>query len=188
MDRKQRSKVQKLYLIESLPTTTADSKQYVVMGSTGNVYTVTIEPSPKCTCPDYKQRKNRCKHIYFILFRLFKLDDNKADKSKFNKDELLLMFLNTPPITENLIIDYNKKEKYEKLKSGKTSVANRATDDDCPICMEELENGSELVFCKYSCGNAVHKICFDMWSIKKSTCVYCRANWYQEESEYININ
>lgn len=65
--RKQRGSTQPLYLIETLDSTEMYEKSYSVMGSTGNVYTVTIKHTPECTCPDYTTRGNRCKHIFFIL-------------------------------------------------------------------------------------------------------------------------
>lgn len=47
----------------------------------------------------------------------------------------------------------------------------------CP--MHEKE---DLVYCKYSCGQSIHKECFDLWIKAKKTpeevqCVYCRSRW-----------
>ncbi|KAJ7574813.1 hypothetical protein C8J56DRAFT_901748, partial [Mycena floridula] len=38
------------------------SEEFKVLGSTGNVYTVTICQTPSCTCPD-AMKGNHCKHI-----------------------------------------------------------------------------------------------------------------------------
>lgn len=51
-----------------------------------------------------------------------------------------------------------------------------------------LQEGAEpLVWCKSSCGNNMHKVCFDQWAKSKRnqgqqvTCVYCRAVWALDE-------
>ena len=65
------------------------------------------------------------------------------------------------------------------------------TADLCPICLDDLENGTELDYCKYSCGKPIHTICFKMWAKKKSkTCVFCRENWEgvkKQDAGYINL-
>lgn len=61
----------------------------------------------------------------------------------------------------------------------------RAIEGDCPVCCEELEPAGEaLVFCG-SCGNNIHRLCFDKWAAQGRrqgggsgvTCVMCRAPW-----------
>lgn len=54
----------------------------------------------------------------------------------------------------------------------------------CWHCAMVLQEGPEqLVWCKSSCGNNVHKQCFDKWAAAKRaggqpiTCVFCRAPW-----------
>jgi hypothetical protein len=50
-----------------------------------------------------------------------------------------------------------------------------------PICYEELKQGEQIVYCTTSCGNNVHRECFNQWSAQKKrtneevTCVYCRC-------------
>lgn len=64
----------------------------------------------------------------------------------------------------------------------------RDLDGDCPICYEALASGDgkpgePVVFCK-TCGNNVHRDCFERWSQSKRstggkvTCIYCRADWF----------
>lgn len=63
----------------------------------------------------------------------------------------------------------------------------RDLDGDCPICYEAMAGGDgkprePVVFCK-TCGNNVHRDCFEKWSRSKRstggkvTCIYCRADW-----------
>tara|TARA_R110002050_G_scaffold147012_1_gene272613 strand:- start:1385 stop:2539 length:1155 start_codon:yes stop_codon:yes gene_type:complete len=53
-------------------------------------------------------------------------------------------------------------------------------DSECPICFEDLEeSGEELVWCRATCGNNMHKDCIDMWSKKAGPvdCPMCRSPW-----------
>jgi SWIM zinc finger len=49
--------------------------QFVVLGATRNVYTVTVGQAPSCTCPD-AAKGNLCKHILFVMLRVLKLRQN----------------------------------------------------------------------------------------------------------------
>lgn len=199
--RKLRGTTQNIFLIETIITGKVYEREYVVMGSTGNIYNVLIANTPSCTCPDHMTRGNRCKHIYFILLRVMKINEDDEDQDEYSNDELLNMFNNIPNITKNLIVDDHKKECYDKLKHNKQlnkkddkkEVKQRGTDDLCPICLDDLENGDELDYCKYSCGKAVHKICYGMWTKKKaSNCIFCQASWTavdkEKELQYLNLN
>ena len=64
----------------------------------------------------------------------------------------------------------------------------KETNDLCPICLDELENGDQLDYCKYSCGKSIHVVCFGMWC-KKNTpkCIYCKCNWNKQIGEYVNL-
>jgi hypothetical protein len=196
--RKERALYQKLYLIETIPSTQELEKEFVVMGSTGNVYTVKICSEPSCTCPDFLRRQRNCKHIFFILLKVMKIDE--VDQEYFEDDELREMFSNIPKITSNLIVDKTLRKLYKKQngdnsedeeeqekesKEEDSKVARKPIDDPCPICLEELkENEEDLDYCKYGCGKSIHSKCFFMWSkINKETCVFCRASWIKIDDE-----
>ena len=51
-----------MYLIDRQVVTPLEKEEFKVLGSTGNVYKVTVEQSPSCSCPD-SRKDNRCKHI-----------------------------------------------------------------------------------------------------------------------------
>lgn len=36
-----------------------------IVGTTGNIYRVTITLEPRCTCPD-NRKGNQCKHIVYV--------------------------------------------------------------------------------------------------------------------------
>lgn len=196
--RKQRGSTQSIFLIETIiPANETDlERKYVVMGSTGNIYDVTIKDEPECTCPDYLTRGNRCKHIYFILIRVMKALNE--DQDVYSKKDLQEMFENIPNIMKNIVIDDKLKTTYDKLKqtnklNGKQEPSNvdqRDTDDMCPICLDDLENGDELDYCKFSCGKPIHKVCYGMWTKKHpKNCVFCKASWLHKESNstYVNL-
>ena len=196
-----------LYLVESIPQNSNEEKKriYLIMGSTGNVYSVVITNKPTCTCPDFKQRKKRCKHIYFVLIRIMKVE-NPIIK-KFTNENLDEMFNNIPLITNNLIVDKSKRDKFHEItnniKSNNSKEINSKTDnkvkqrlndnDICPICLDNINNGKELDYCKYSCGLTLHKKCFQMWEKRnKGICVFCRADWYKNKKKnknnsYVNL-
>lgn len=191
-DRKNKAANQQLYLIELIPNENKSEKNFAVMGSTGNVYKVTIKDIPECTCPDYRLRSSRCKHIYFILMRVMKISN--ADDEIYDVKDLKHMFDNIPHITKNLICDQKIRENYKKLlkiddedeKSIEISPEPEVEDlhkfeDICPICLEDLQNGQELDCCRNSCGKYIHVICFSMWCKKNSpACVFCREEWHKK--------
>ena len=164
-----------IYLIEVEPPDEDDEdikRKFVIMGHSGHVYNVTITNHPHCTCPDFYLRRHRCKHIYFVLMRIMNTD-NYTDSS-YTDSELIDMFNNIPPIAQNLMykgsaIPNEGKEVEQRFEKG----------DICPICLDPLENGKDLDFCRYSCGKTIHSKCFSMWEKSRgSICVFCRAQWH----------
>src|SRR5439155_21178554 len=122
----------------------------------------------------------------------------KDDQDFYSDSELGQMFKNMPEITNNLIIDGEKKNEYEKfkkndteIKKNDTEIKKKNTDDLCPICLDDLENNTELDYCKFSCGKSIHKLCYSMWTKnKESICIFCKSNWYNKKIElkYLNLN
>lgn len=190
--RKSRGKTQKIFLV-SCHNNKEYERCYDVMGTTGNVYTVKIKNVPECTCPDHQTRNSRCKHIYFVLLRIMKLAD--AGENNYSNEELLEMFQNIPVITNNLMATVNAQIKYKDLKENdikkNITINQQPLDDSCPICLDDLTNGEEIDYCKFSCGKNVHTLCFQMWCRKQPnlSCIYCRSSWNIQKSsnEYINL-
>ena len=162
-----------IYLIESVPPDEDNpyEREYLIMGNSGNTYTVTISNDPSCTCPDYRTRGNRCKHIYFVLIRI--MNTYNYTEEIYSDDELEEMFSNIPQVAKNLMYQEEKPQEQKEVKQ------KFQKDDVCPICLDPLENGKELDYCKYSCGQTIHKKCFSMWEKSKGgICVFCRGKWY----------
>ncbi|KAK7449329.1 hypothetical protein VKT23_013470 [Stygiomarasmius scandens] len=66
------SQAQRIYLIHRRRTEGENREEFTVQGSTGNVYTVTIDEVPHCDCPDH-QKGNHCKHILFIFLKVLQV-------------------------------------------------------------------------------------------------------------------
>lgn len=160
--RANRAITQKIYLVDTQIITDI-SRKFIVLGSTGNEYLVTICANHTCTCPDYNTRFINCKHIYFIILRVLKIEADQKDKN-FNSEELVSIF----KLFDCQTVDASLKRHKVQLK----------TDDVCPICLDELDNTEQIDYCTYNCGKAVHSNCFKMWTKNKGKkCVYCYTAW-----------
>jgi hypothetical protein len=75
-ERSLRAAPQRLYLVRRDPlapdsySPSACKCNFVVLGSTGNVYTVTLQDVPQCTCPDFARKQDLCKHILFVFLKV----------------------------------------------------------------------------------------------------------------------
>lgn len=181
-----RALTQRLYLIKNT-VINKNQHNFIVMGSTGNAYTVSIKQVPTCSCPDNKIRHQSCKHIYFVLMRVLK--HTNINNKKFTDDDLEKLFNNLDISKEVTVDDSIVKEYDEKLQeSNNETTKPKDKDDVCPICFDELDDGGDLDYCKYSCGKYVHVECFKMWTSKNAaTCVFCRHVWNKIDGEYINL-
>ncbi|SMR61858.1 unnamed protein product [Zymoseptoria tritici ST99CH_1A5] len=148
-----------------------------IAGTTGNVYTVTIDKLPSCTCP-HARKGNQCKHIVYALARVLRARQDLQYQLAFLSAELCDIFDNAPPLPSA---------------TGKdtTKDGNRKPLEDCPICCEDFEEaekeGETVVWCKAACGNNIHKACFNQWAATKRggsvTCPFCRTPWATSEED-----
>ena len=189
ISRVNRGITQKMFLLDR-----TGKREYAVMGSTGRVYHIQIENTITCTCPDYTTRYRRCKHIYFILGKVLKVDnleqktftrtdldrlDNVIRKRELNNEEQ--KWLNNYH-THNSNQSNTESKEVPQKPLDKTSV--------CAICLEDMTKDQDLVYCKNTCGNSVHSDCFKQYIKykKKEICVYCRTSWsISLENDYLNI-
>ena len=114
--RKRRCSNQKMLLIERSPKIKNFQREFIIMGSTGNIYNITIKDTPMCTCPDYVKRGNRCKHIYFVLVKIMRVSEINQEKDEYTKKDLVKMFNNIPKITKNLLASKDHINLYERKK------------------------------------------------------------------------
>lgn len=182
--RKQRGLTQNLYLINfDIQNNNLNDKKFTVLGSTGNIYTVNIKKVPTCTCPDYSTRHRRCKHIYFILLRVMLIDPDLVDIKEYTNNQLNQMFTNMQQVAKFLYVPEELQKEYNingMLNAANNILVPMRTDEDlCPICLDDINNGEDIDYCKYACGNPVHRQCFMMWvkNSKNPTCILCRTKW-----------
>ncbi|QKX56368.1 uncharacterized protein TRUGW13939_03469 [Talaromyces rugulosus] len=180
LEKLDRARTQKMFVLRRTRGGTADVPEESVdmVGTTGNLYTVTISSKPSCSCPDAK-KGNQCKHVVYVLVNVLKAREDLQYQLAFLSSELQEIFENAPPI-----------------KPAGTGSAD--TDDpgnrkpiegDCPICFMEFDAQNEqIVWCKAACGNNIHKTCFSQWAAtsgkRKVQCVYCRSEWLTEAGDF----
>ncbi|MCJ1485952.1 hypothetical protein MMC06_006128 [Schaereria dolodes] len=145
-------------------------------GSTGNIYSITINQLPTCTCPD-NQKGNQCKHIIYILHNVLKAPEHLQYQLAFVSAELREIFSLAPALASS----------QASSSADSESPSNRkAISGDCPICFIGFKpDTEEILWCKAACGNNIHKGCFEQWATsqkgKEVRCVYCRTPWQGDE-------
>jgi hypothetical protein len=147
----------------------------LLAGSKGNVYTVTISHLTSCTCPvtiySKTGEEKQCKHVLYVLHHVLKVPEHLRYQAAFLTSELKEIFAHAPlPSTVSAQGDAD---------AGK----RRPIEGDCPICFTDLGgDDASVVWCRSSCGNNIHKVCFEAWERSKppgqTTCPFCRASWH----------
>ena len=166
-----------MFIIDRRREGSENIEKFELAGTTGNIYTVTIDKLPTCTCPDNSRKRMQCKHIIYVLVRVLKAPPNLQYQAAFLSSELEEIFANAPV------------SKRAKVDSGEEqSGLRKPIEGDCPICVLEFEpEKEEITWCRQGCGNNIHTVCFKRWAASKPgkpvTCVYCRTDWQEDEGE-----
>jgi hypothetical protein len=208
-ERIDRAKTQRLFLIKRGDVTAPPrlSCNFVVLGSTGNVYTVTIETLPNCSCPDHA-KGNLCKHILFVLIKVMGLETQSPliYQASWITTELEAMFeqmkVRFGQVSGAVLANDQVRATFAKLETGQDmsddddgvtgkkmdGVARRLFDDeeDCPICFDAMTEKDATTFCRQRCGANFHQECIRHWLQQKDQpkdqlCPMCRAPWEQEK-------
>lgn len=178
-------------------------QEFHVLGSTGNLYTVTIYLTPKCSCPDFG-KGHFCKHILFVYLKVLKVppDSNLLYQSHLLSSELVQ--INTSnPVDPTVLADQNVRTEFARIATvdngDPTTKQKPVEGQDCPVCFEQMTGSDQVEFCT-ECGNNVHKVCWQKWSETKrnmkvqETCIWCRAVWGAAKTtsthasgDYINL-
>ena len=198
-----RSISQRMYLVDRTELAADWKRQptppvcsFTVAGSTGNIYTVTLDNVPTCTCPDFLRKRDLCKHIFFVLLKCIGVESTSPllHQRAFLSTEIrqLLVHLEERR-TGGAVVQASEavRAAYQKrLKGGEdatkddndgTESVPRKTleaDADCPICFDSLQDG-ETVYCRRTCGTNFHADCIRRWMIQSShrNCPNCRQAW-----------
>ena len=200
LERIERALQQRLFLIDASTVSTSlqEGGSFItlsVLGSTGNVYEVTIQKVPHCSCPD-AAKGNLCKHLLFVMLKVVGLPahDQLVYQSAYLTDEVEKIIVLLQTRLQSLGRDVVANEQVQKvhadmkkgIKSGdddeSNTVPRKETDgQDCPICFDDLgSNLSQLTYCKGTCGTNYHKGCIQMWTRQarsRPTCPSCRQPW-----------
>ena len=178
---KNRALTQRLTVLsrERCGTDKLPEERVVIAGSTGNVYTINVGLIPSCNCPHAK-KGNQCKHTVYVMLRVLKAREDIAYQLALTSTELRELIKNAPLIPG---VETNGNDKLCEEQDGN----RKPIEGECPICYDELDSkNDEIVYCKASCGNNVHKACMQSWiqvaTRGKATCPYCRATWDTEEA------
>lgn len=81
-------------------------------------------------------------------------------------------------LVQELIKIYNGSSPSREIKPEENTAGKRKPiEGDCPVCFMEFEADKEdIVWCRGSCGNNIHKVCFDKWAATQREhgfrCVY----------------
>jgi hypothetical protein len=150
-------------------TETFPREEIDIVGSTGNIYKVTIGQVPSCTCPDHL-KGNECKHKVYALHTVLKAPQNLVYQLAYLSSELREIFSGAPAIPTNT------------SRSSDTDGNRKPIEGECPICYQDYEpEKNELVWCKAACGQNIHKSCFGQWTAAQRgtavRCVFCRTPW-----------
>ncbi|ETV75632.1 hypothetical protein, variant 1 [Aphanomyces astaci] len=191
-DRIARAIHQRMFLIEKQVKSPLH-QTFAVLGSTGNIYTVSIEFVPACTCPDFL-KGNLCKHILFVYLKCLRVPATSPHvfQKALLTSELQEIFETASQADPTAVANARVVTHY---RAALASGASPGTPDlggvqqksleaaDCPICFEALDDGRPVVWCKEQCGNNIHSECFGQWEKSRRatgvplTCIYCRAKW-----------
>ena len=195
-----RAKTQRMYLVKCGDIQEDLRCEFVVLGSTGNVYTVAIQKIPSCTCPDYA-KGNLCKHILFVLLKVMSLDPNSPliyqaawieSELRAMFGQMLIRFRNVSGAYNNVMANEAVRATFAKLekgddveddddnKDGSHAERKAMEEDDCPICYDPMVKTEATTYCRARCGANFHQECIRGWlrqQGQKATCPMCREPW-----------
>lgn len=167
LSRIERAQTQPIYILDN----NNDELKYTVVGSTTNLYTVSLI-TDTCDCPDFVRRQLPCKHIIFVWLNKFGISPDEIEENYiigFEEDYLR-------SLVYSYSCDSNQDKKKKEQKEGE--VKQRFFEGlECAICYEEMGVKDSLVYCRTTCGNSIHRACFEKMRevMKRGTCPYCRS-------------
>ncbi|KAI1279007.1 hypothetical protein F5Y07DRAFT_360175 [Xylaria sp. FL0933] len=184
----ERATEQRFYVLNRSRCGTPDypEEEVELTGSTGNIYTVHICQEPSCTCP-HALKGNQCKHIVYVMSRVLRARVDLVYQLALLSTELREIFANAPPISPDM--DSNNHSDSEPHDPRRKTI-----EGDCPICFTPFEGAEDTVYCRATCGQNIHKECFEMWAATKRrggrdsiTCPMCRSPWEGDEDMVTKI-
>ena len=141
---------------------------------------VSFYPKIKCQCSSFGVKSfnpktlkeepltinssNFCKHVWYILFTIYKIDDQ------------ILNLLHLVDNYENL---FRVGQNMNKLLSDQ--VVKHFNNETCGYCLSALFVNKTVIDASIygcdNCGKFVHSKCNAIWTQKNNTCIYCRQEY-----------
>ena len=123
---------------------------FKVLGSTANVYTVTLDFRPTCDCPNFKNKKDICKHIFFVLLKVVRLPEDSSIlyQKAYLSNELALLYAylaEHTPVAPNVVAEQKVQAAYQKTKAEERKPKARK----CAFCDAKVLNqrSTEIINC-----------------------------------------
>ena len=182
-DVRERALTQRMFVLDrqrSESDPEAPSETISLAGTTGNIYTITIDKVPTCDCP-HARKGNQCKHIVYVLSRVLRAPAELEYQLAFISSELKDIFARAPSLPS------------ETAQNDGKDGNRKPVEGECPICCNDFEPKSSetIVYCKAACGNNIHKDCFGQWAATKTgqtiTCPFCRSPWQGDEDQLKSV-
>jgi hypothetical protein len=164
--------------VQNDPSKETITYNFSVIGASGSHYQVSLTfpaGTLTCTCSDYVYRRQRCKHIYFLIARVFRHPEwMHLDVLDITQVKSILESLNQYYVHEQEKFESKALQKEEKQKDK----PNEEDEDPCLICYEMILEKERTRSC-WQCKHAVHAQCFMRWlkHTRRNVCAYCRADW-----------
>lgn len=145
-----------------------------------------------CSCMDFKKRKLPCKHIWFMIGRVFLLPAEISSFDLVRTMDSIQSKLESRSLTPQQPMDpssllqtdskhsrlKNSEKKSQELKSSMKRVAQKPwRNEDCVICFDAMKECDPVLFCVHECGQTFHRSCFERWSEAHAErdCPFCRT-------------
>ena len=171
-----------IYLLYMVPTNDLYNKRFHIIDSIfGEIYVVSIEEQLNCTC-DYFNDNTNCNHLWFVMSKIFGLNNRQKNKTKYTKRQLLNLFNKIP---NNVNMDVL----YDDVLIDESNMVEQICNNKCPICFGNINDGNDDTdYCKYGCGKSVHIECLQIWDTfnpyNYKKCLFCKIDW--EKNEYVS--
>jgi hypothetical protein len=190
-ERIDRAYSQKLFLVQKELVEDKLEGNFVVLGSTGNIYKIIIGRLVSCSCPDF-QKGNLCKHVLFVMIKVVGLSRESPliFQVALVESELLQIFdmVKNRRVGGGVLANERVQQAFASLCKGEGLPPEGAArkplegDSDCPICFDSMNAGTQtLTYCRSTCGANFHNECIQHWlgqnTRGQSTCPNCRQPW-----------
>ena len=202
---------ERFYLIDKKYEKIGNNFNWLISGSTYNIYHVNFNSRTKlisCNCPDSKTWSKKqdcmCKHCCYVVTKvldkcinlhtsnIFKDKIFSSEEANIISDNFISEKINFNPIDHeyDVVLSQYRKNLIEDAKPCQfKSVCEK--NDECPICYENFSSDCDRVTCP-DCKNTFHKNCMEQWLRSgNQQCPYCRSDkwksYFKRSHSYDNV-